>query len=136
MIRIVCTVLLVLTACVGAQEYYRKGTKVQLTPVAATPPHVTAAVQSAKKDSIAWYTTEQGSLVGVTQEVLVTWKDISQKEAVLAQFPIVKRDDISSTITLLSFSSSADVFSLSQQLYEHPATKSAQPNLIQEKVRR
>ena len=134
MFRLSVALLVVSTFCFS-QEYYEGGKKIALTPT-STPPQVVGALSSASIDSVVWYTTADGRSIGVKQEILITWENPAAKEQVLQKYSFDTREDLSNTMTLLSLDSAVDIFALSIQLYDEPATKSAQPNLIKERVQR
>lgn len=125
----------ILIACsVSAQEYYRGGEKVRLTPLEPSS-NITASTTS-PSDSIVWYRTEQGKTVGVYQEIIVTWQADAHREKVLQGYPIISQKRLSKTITLIKLSATADVFLIAQELYLHEDVKSAHPNMKRERERR
>ncbi len=128
--KMYCLILLS-TFIVSAQSYYEGGELRELTPE-ATPQFVVKSSQRSNTD-VKWFRTETGLRVGVTESILVQWKKGADSEAVLSECGVMIFEKMTKTIWKLSVPTGANVFELSQTLYENEATIFAHPNMIRER---
>ncbi len=121
-----------------AASYYENGKLKILTPELPSRATQTSVVIKDVKNTneVNWYTTEQGSRIGVTKTILVKWNDSSNSEELVKSMGFVKIEKLTQFIWELTIPENADVFLLAKALYEDSSTEFAHPNMIRERSMR
>ena len=124
-------ILMIIIVCINifAQNfYYENNNKVELTAIPSARTNI--KIKSTSND-IRWYKNDKGQIVGVTNYILVGWKDSSGVMGLLDSLNINVVEKITNDIWKLKVDG-GDVFYLSQVLYQSPKTSFAHPNMVRE----
>ena len=110
--------------------FYEYGKKVELTQ---TPTHLRSLDI---KNSVKQYTTKDGRVIGIKNEIIVKLKKEIDSKEFFASYSINDFEKIATNTYLVKLTKSQNVFTLSQILYKSSNTIYAVPNKIQEVYKR
>lgn len=110
--------------------FYEYGKKVELTQ---TPTHLRSLDI---KESVKQYTTKDGRIIGIKNEIIVKLKEEADSTMFFTSYDLNNIEKISTNTYLVKLTKAQNIFTLSQKLYESSNTIYAIPNKIQKVQRR
>ena len=126
--RIVLMIIVIFIKIFAQNFYYEGDRKVELTPILSARSNIK---MKSTTNNIRWYKNDMGQTVGVTDYILVGWKDTSGVMSLLDSLNITVVEKITGDIWKLK-AEGKNIFYLSQVLYQNPKTNFAHPNMVRD----
>ena len=115
------------------EYYYQSGKKVELTPINSPSVNSIKNYRGINNSHVKYYQSEDGSIVGIDNTILVGWKDGVDVEPIFRKFNVQIIEKLSPTIWVIKPNNSNELFSIASELYKLGETTFAHPNLIRKR---
>ena len=124
--QIISIIIILLFANASDNFYYQNDKKTELIPIKNTE-------KLQKKDSnqtINYYKTEQGQIVGVTQEIIIKVEDKKSLEPLLKKYNLNLKQNLTTKLYVVETNSTQETLEITNSLYAEENVSYSHPNFI------
>ncbi len=130
MVKVMCYLFCVSLSLCANEYFFEHGERQILTPIVSSVSPTAAFNNDPAHLETRWYATPEGNRIGVTQSIIVKWRDGSPVENILADLDLTVSEYITDNITSIEVPVDKNVFELSRILYNSSSTLYAHPNTV------